>query len=79
MKKCILAKNPKYFPTWRLYSKLIHGLEAKFPEFELQYYPIDQELYDSAHEKCERVNGGGCSEYVYSWIAKYLPGYRLIA
>ena len=74
-----LVKNPKYIPTWQLYSELIHGLEAKFPEFAVEYYPIDQELYEVADEKCKIANGGGCSEYVYSWIAKHLPEYRMIA
>jgi hypothetical protein len=58
---------------WVNYVKFIHHLERAFIDRCVKYYPIDDELFERAYERCEENHGqGGCSAYVHSWIEKYI-------
>lgn len=55
----------------RNYTQFMDLLEEKYSPRKIEYYPVDQELYKISDEHHEICNGGGCSNYIYSWIKKY--------
>jgi hypothetical protein len=58
-------------PKWINYKKFIDYLEEKYGT--LTYYPIDGDSKDAADCRYNKNNGqGGCSEYVHTWIEKYI-------
>lgn len=68
-------KNPEYLDKrdkkWEQYSKFIQLLQEKNDDKPVEYYDVDEELYDKADKKAEEGGGGGCAEYVYEWVAKH--------
>ena len=69
-------KNKKYEPPFKQYSDLMKKLEEKYKK-PIEYYAIDDELYNDAYKFSEECNGnGGCSNYIYAWVKKYYPEYR---
>jgi hypothetical protein len=69
-------KNRKYEPRFKQYSDLMIKLEEKYGT-RIQYYAIDNELYNDAYKFSQECGGnGGCSNYIYAWVKKYYPEYR---
>ena len=73
------VKNKDYAPGWIQYSNLMVELEKKYG-WPIEYYPVDQELFNNSYEHNQMCKGGGCSHYVYAWAEKYkdiyFPDYR---
>jgi hypothetical protein len=63
--------NEDYDEDWKNYSQAIQLIQEKYPEKNVEYYPVDEELYDKADKKAEAGGGGGCAEYVYEWADRY--------
>jgi hypothetical protein len=64
-------------PDWSQYSTFMTSLEEKFG-LPIEYYPVDQVLYDKAldhHGRCR--NSGGCSNYIYAWVNKHYSDYSI--
>jgi|LakMenEpi03Aug12_release.lakeMendotaPanAssembly.Ray.scaffolds.fasta_scaffold516680_2 hypothetical protein len=60
-------------PQWKHYHDFIKCLEKKYKNVE--YYDVDQTLYDIANEKHTKCNHGGCSQYLDLWLnAIYTEG-----
>jgi hypothetical protein len=58
-------------PKWINYKKFIDYLEEKYGT--LTYYRIDDDIKDAAICRYNKNNGqGGCSEYVHTWIEKFI-------
>ena len=53
---------------WKYYHQFIKCLEKKYTNVE--YYDVDEELYNIANEKHTKCNHGGCSEYLDLWLNK---------
>jgi hypothetical protein len=72
-------KNKNYSPGWEQYSNLMVELERKYG-WPIEYYPVDEEIFNNSYEHNEMCKGGGCSHYVYAWAEKYknvyFPDYR---
>ena len=79
LKKIGNVKNRNYVPRWEQYSNLMVELEKKYG-WPIEYYPVDEELFNNSYEHNEMCKGGGCSHYVYAWAEKYkeiyFPDYR---
>jgi hypothetical protein len=64
------AENTKN-KEWRNYTKFIKCLREKYGT--LNYYEIDNDVYESAMVRCIANNmQGGCSQYVHNWIKKHI-------
>lgn len=48
------------------YFYLIKLLEQKYGR-KIEYYPVDENLYNSAKIHNDNNGGGGCSYYIFSW------------
>jgi len=79
LKKIGNVKNRNYVARWEQYSNLMVELEKKYG-WPIEYYPVDEELFNNSYEHNEMCKGGGCSHYVYAWTEKYkkvyFPDYR---
>lgn len=58
----------KYKQKWKFYHQFIKCLEKKYAKVE--YYDVDEELYNIANEKHTTCQHGGCSEYLDLWLKK---------
>jgi hypothetical protein len=63
--------NEDYDENWKNYSQAIQLIQEKYGNRPVEYYPVDEELYDKADKKAEAGGGGGCAEYVYEWADRY--------
>jgi hypothetical protein len=79
LKKIGNVKNRNYVPRWEQYSNLMVELEKRYG-WPIEYYPVDEEIFNNSYEHNEMCKGGGCSHYVYAWAEKYkkvyFPDYR---
>lgn len=68
-------RNVNYNENWLQYSQLMELLEKKY-NLPIEYYDVDEELYEEAdvHHTAHNFSGG-CSYYIYKWVSKYYPGY----
>lgn len=68
-------RNVNYNENWLQYSQFMELLEKKY-NLPIEYYDVDDELYEEAdlHHTAHNF-GGGCSYYIYKWVSKYYPGY----
>ena len=53
---------------WKYYRNFIECLEKKYANVE--YYDVNEELYNIADEKHAKCDHGGCSEYLDLWLNK---------
>lgn len=68
-------RNVNYSENWLQYSQLMELLEKKY-NLPIEYYDVDEELYEESDMHHTKHNfSGGCSYYIYKWIGKYYPGY----
>jgi len=64
--------------TFGQYSKFIHMINDRYPDYTIVYYPVDEELECKADEYHAQRDFGGCSYYIYRWVDKHrdtLPAY----
>ena len=55
---------------FRIYSKFMEELEKKYG-IQIEFYPVDQELYAIAEQHHNEHDHGGCANYAYAWVEKY--------
>jgi len=68
-------RNVNYSENWVQYSQLMELLEKKY-NLPIEYYDVDEELYEESDMHHTKYNfSGGCSYYIYKWVSKYYPGY----
>jgi hypothetical protein len=59
--------------TWKwALQAILFKLLAGSDKTKIEYYGIDEVFHKNAIEKDESCSGGGCSNYAYEWISKYL-------
>jgi hypothetical protein len=56
-----------YKTGWKQYSEFMTLLEKKY-ERQIQFYPVDEKLYNLAKIQHDNNGGGGCSHYIFSWL-----------
>jgi len=69
-----IAGTANYTPGWEQYSELMIKLEQKYG-WPIEYFPIDEELFNNSLEHNNTCSGGGCAHYIYPWVKKYYPDY----
>ena len=52
---------------WNQYYDFIELLEQKY-KLPIKFYIVNQGLFKIAFDKNGYLGGGGCSEYIYSWV-----------
>jgi hypothetical protein len=58
---------------WLNYTIFIDCLDTRFGRGNVNYYENDDEINQRACRRSDKNNGqGGCSEYVHTWIEKYI-------
>jgi hypothetical protein len=67
-----LTQPEKKYIKWHQYAILIDEIKNKYPGRTLIFEGIDkkEDIYKKAKEKDTTCGMGGCSEYVYLWLAK---------
>lgn len=53
---------------WNQYYDFIELLEERYPNKLIKFYSVNKELFKIAFDKNGDFGGGGCSEYIYSWV-----------
>ena len=68
--------NPNH--PWSNYCNFLRLLKKKYSEYNIVYYPVDEEIEKEAdeHHKCNS-SSGGCSYYIYKWVEKHYPDYKV--
>lgn len=61
----------KVYKKFVVYVKFMKMLMKKYPDYELEFFPVDDELYREADAHHNIKNFGGCSYYIYKWVKKY--------
>ena len=70
---------------WKIYVKFMKMLQEKYRGYTLEFFPVDDELYEEADEHHEKNKGkkrkgeededdtgaGGCSYYITKWEKKH--------
>lgn len=64
------SKN-KIYKRFVVYVKFMKMLQEIYPDYELEFFPVDEELYKEALAHHDKSNLGGCSYYIYKWINKH--------
>jgi len=62
--------------NWEEYYSFLHMLHEKYNK-PIEFYNVDQELWEDAMYKQSIFSGGGCAHYIYEWTKKYYPTYAV--
>jgi hypothetical protein len=65
--KIMISDWKGYESSINLYSDLIKLLGQKYNK-NIEYYPVDNNLYIQSEKHNDKHNGGGCSYYIFSWV-----------
>jgi len=64
-----ILQKVRFLPEWQQYLHFLRLVQEKYPRRPLSYYPVDPDLYKSARLHEQVMGGGGCSFYLFAWIA----------
>ena len=64
-----LPSSKRFQEKWKQYSELLSSLQTRF-HVPVQYYPVDKDLRKEAERHNAIAGGGGCSYYLFAWIAR---------
>lgn len=56
--------------AWKTYRDVLTAVEQKFPGRPIRFYPVDGDLHAAALAHDHAMDGGGCSFYLFAWLAK---------
>jgi len=62
--------------NWQEYDAFLNLLHQIYNK-PIEYYNVDQQLWEDAMYKQSIFKGGGCAHYIYEWTKKYYPDYSV--
>jgi hypothetical protein len=71
-----ILDSENYECGWEQYSDFMIKLEKIYKK-PIKYYSLDKSICNTAKKINKERGGGGCSYYIYEWVQKHYPKYKV--